>query len=203
MAERTGAAPAHEWADLPAAAAADVLDVVGTVVDEDWSRRAGETHWSCRELIDHITLGVTGYAALLILRPAAGYPALRTGNDPGAPVPARLESLTVAATLLSHTVRATGPHVRAFHPWGTSDPAGFAAMGAVELLVHGHDLAQTFGIDWQPPDGLAAPVVRRLFPNAPDGVAPGSALLWCTGRTALPGHPRLPREGWQWYGEVP
>jgi uncharacterized protein (TIGR03083 family) len=193
---------ASSWADLPIAAADEVLDVLGKAVDEDWSRRAGETDWSCRDLLDHITLGVTGYAALLITRPTAGYPALRTGNDPGAAIPARLESLRVAATLLSHTVRATGPQVRAFHPWGRSDAPGFAAMGAVELLVHAHDVARTFGIDWAPPDRMAEPVLQRLFPNAPGGVAPSAALLWGTGRTPLPGHPQLPREGWQWYGEV-
>lgn len=196
-------APGPAWADLPTAAAAEVLGVLGKAVDEDWSQRAGETDWSCRELLDHITLGVTGYAGLLVARPAQPrYIALRTGNDPGSSVPERLESLTIAATLLSHTVRASGPHVRAYHSWGTSDPPGFAAMGATELLVHAHDLVRTVGIDWEPPAALAAPVVRRLFPNAPDGAAPGAALLWGTGRIALPGHPRLPRRRWQWYGEV-
>ncbi len=195
-------APAPSWADLPTAAADEVLDVLGKAVDEDWSRRAGDTDWSCRDLVDHVTLGVAGYAALLITRPTEGYPALRTANDPRATAAARLESLRVTATLLSHTVRASGPQVRAFHSWGTSDPSGFAAMGAVELLVHAHDVTRTFGIDWRPPDGLAAPAVQRLFPNAPGGVAPGAALLWCTGRIPLPGRPQLPRAGWQWYGEV-
>lgn len=191
------------WAELPTAAAAEVLDVLGKSADEDWSQRAGETDWSCRELLDHITLGVTGYAGLLVARPVQPrYIALRTGNDPRSSVPERLESITIAATLLSHTVCASGPDVRAYHSWGTSDPPGFAAMGATELLVHTHDIVRTFGIGWEPPDGLAAPVVRRLFPNAPGGVAPGAALLWGTGRTALPGHPRLPPGGWQWYGEV-
>jgi hypothetical protein len=190
------------WADLPSAAAAEALTVLGKAVDEDWSQPAGDTTWRCRDLLDHITLGVTGYAALLIARPTDRYPALRTGNEPGASVPERLESVTIAATLLAHTVRATEPQVRAFHPWGTSDPSGFAAMGVVEILVHAHDLVRTFGIDWTPPDDLVAPVVDRLFPNAPDGVTPGAVLLWCTGRIALPGHARLPRAGWQWYGEV-
>jgi hypothetical protein len=191
------------WADLPPAAAAEVLPVLGKAVDEDWSRRAGETDWSCLELLDHITLGVTGYAGLLIARPVEPrYIALRTGNDPVSSAPERLETLTIAATLLAHTVRATGPQVRAYHSWGTSDPCGFAAMGVVEILVHAHDLVRTFGIDWTPPDDLAEPVMRRLFPNAPDGATPGAALLWCTGRIALPGHARLPRAGWQWYGEV-
>jgi hypothetical protein len=52
----------------------------------------------------------------------------------------RLESVDIA-TLLSLTVRASGPEVRAYHSWGTSDAAGFAAMGAVEILVHTYDIA--------------------------------------------------------------
>lgn len=191
------------WADLPPAAVAEALTVLGKAADGDWSRRAGETDWSCLELLDHITLGVTGYAGLLIARPAEPrYIALRTGNDPGSSVPERLETLTIAATLLAHTVRASGPQVRAYHSWGTSDPSGFAAMGVVEILVHTHDLVRTFGIGWTPPDDLVAPVVRRLFPGAPDTATPGAVLLWCTGRIALPGHARLPRAGWQWYGAV-
>jgi hypothetical protein len=36
-------------------------------------------------------------------------------------------------------------------------------------------------------------VPARLFPDAPDG-DPAAALLWCTGRIALPDRPR--RTGW-------
>jgi hypothetical protein len=194
--------PAAPWPDLPAAAAAEALRVLGAGLDRDWSGRAGDTTWRCCDLLDHIVLGVAGYAGLLIARPTDRYIALRTGNEPGSSVPERLESITIAATLLAHTVRASAPQVRAYHPWGISDAPGFAAMGAVEILVHTHDLVRSLGIDWTPPDELAAPALHRLFPGAPDGHAPGAALLWSTGRIALPGHPQLPRESWQWFGEV-
>ncbi|GAA1611415.1 hypothetical protein GCM10009789_77160 [Kribbella sancticallisti] len=191
------------WQDLPTAVATEMISVLGKEADEDWSRRAGDTSWNARQLLDHITLAVTGYAGLLIARPdTPRYIALRTGNDPNASVHERFESIGIAATLLSHTVRATGPEVRAYHSWGTSDAPGFAAMGAVEMLVHTHDLTRTFGSDWTPPDDLAVQVVTRLFPNAPADHPPGQALLWGCGRIALPGHPQLPRERWQWYGEV-
>ncbi|MDF2711945.1 MAG: hypothetical protein K0R62_7597 [Nonomuraea muscovyensis] len=190
------------WPDLPAEAAAHVLPLLEKGLDQDWSRPAGETDWSLLELLDHVTLGVTGYAGLLVARPADRYIALRTGNDPHAPAAERLESITIAATLLSHTVRATAPEVRAYHPWGASDRTGFAAMGAVEILVHAHDLTRTLGFDWTPPDHLAEQAVERLFPGAPAGHPPGLTLLWACGRVALPGVPRLPRGRWQWYGEV-
>lgn len=188
------------WPELPIASAAEALPVLEKGVDQDWTRRA-DTVRTARELLDHVVLGVTGYAGLLIARPADRYLGLRTGNDPRASIPLRLESVDIAATLLSLTVRASGPEVRAYHSWGTSDAAGFAAMGAVEILVHSYDIARVLGYEWSPPDILAAQVVERLFPNAPKGHAPGETLLWCTGRIALPGVPQLPREQWQWYGE--
>jgi hypothetical protein len=191
------------WPELVVDAADEGTAVLAKGLDQDWSRLAGDTSWTCRDLLDHITLGVTGYAGLLIARPVDRNIALRTGNDPAATVGERLESITIAATLLAHTVRATGPQVRAYHPWGTSDAAGFAAMGVVEILVHTHDLVQTLGIDWSPPDGLAGPAARRLFPEAPHDHPGSAALLWATGRIALPGHPQRPREGWQWSGAAP
>ncbi|ONI92821.1 hypothetical protein ALI22I_01695 [Saccharothrix sp. ALI-22-I] len=193
------------WPDLPTEVATEVIGVLDKGVDRDWSTTAGGTRMSCRQMLDHITLAVTGYAGLLIARPQPDRPryiALRTGNDRNASVPECFESITIAATLLSHTVRATGPDVRAYHSWGTSDAPGFAAMGAVEMLVHTHDVTSSLGLDWTPPDDLAAQVVARLFPNAPTDQPPGLALLWGCGRIALPGHPQFPRERWQWYGEV-
>ncbi|MFE8963741.1 hypothetical protein [Streptomyces iakyrus] len=73
-------------------------------------------------------------------------------------------------------------------------------MGVLELVVHGRDIAQAVGVDYTPSDALAAPVVERLFPDAPTGHAPADTLLWCTGRAALPGLPR--RGAWRWDGRV-
>ena len=188
------------WPELPIASAAEALPVLEKGVDQDWTRRVDAVR-TARELLDHVVFGVTGYAGLLIARPADRYPSLRTGIDPHASIPLRLEAVDIAASLLSLTVRASGPEVRAYHPWGTSDATGFAAMGALEILVHSYDIARVLGFDWSPPEILAAQVVERLFPDAPAGHAPDETLLWCTGRIALPGVPRLPREQWQWYGE--
>ncbi|GAA3868548.1 hypothetical protein GCM10022243_37740 [Saccharothrix violaceirubra] len=191
------------WPDLPTAVADEIIGVLDKGVDQDWSRQAGDTAWTAWQLLDHITLAVTGYAGLLIARPdTPRYIALRTGNDRNASIPERFESIKIASTLLSHTLRVTGPEVRAYHSWGTSDAAGFSAMGAVEMLVHAHDLTRTLNLDWTPPDDLAAQVVERLFPNAPTDQPAGLALLWGCGRIALPGHAQFPRERWQWYGEV-
>jgi hypothetical protein len=83
--------------------------------------------------------------------------------------------------------------------YGVSDPEGFGAMGVVETLVHTHDVAAGFGLPWQPPAGLCARALHRLFPDAPRDAEPWPALLWSTGRGELPGRTRP--ETWRWYGE--
>ncbi len=134
--------------------------------------------------------------------PTDRYPALRTGDQPSSSVrDDRLEPVTITATLLAHTVRATAPQVRVFHPWGTSDTAGFAAMGSAEILVHGHDMARTFGIDRTRWTTSPRPSCARLFPDAPDGAAAGSALLWGTG-VALPDTGSYRERIGKWNGEV-
>ena len=96
-------------------------------------------------------------------------------------------------------ITTASPGTRAWHPYGTSDPEGFAAMGVVETLVHGHDVAQGLGLPWEPSADLCARVLNRLFPGAPADAHPWAALLWATGRADLPDRPRLSE--WRWDSE--
>ncbi len=191
-----------DWPALVVEAAATTTGVLERAAGADWSRHPAGSDWTARATLDHLALGVLGYAGLLTERPTDRYITLFGSLDPAAPIPHCLEGLRIAATLLAATVRDAPSAARAWHPWGDSDGPGFAAMGVVELLVHTWDLAQAFGLGWQPPEHLAAPAVARLFPEAPTGHGHAETLLWCTGRTALPGHPRRPAEGWQWDGRV-
>ncbi|MFJ7946882.1 hypothetical protein ACIQ6K_24995 [Streptomyces sp. NPDC096354] len=86
--------------------------------------------------------------------------------------------------------------------WTTAahDPAGFAAMGVAQVLLHTHDITTGLGVPWLPPDPLCAVVLRPLFPGAPPG-DPGRVLLWCTGRGELDGRPR--RTSWTWQAALP
>lgn len=190
--------PAGPWAELLPAVADDCLTALLTAAGQDWSRPAHGLEWSCRETLDHLALGLTGYAGLLIARPQDRYITLFASLDPAAPIPACLEGIRIAASLLTSTVRDTAADVRAWHPWGHSDATGFAAMGVTELLLHTYDITRSLGISWAPPEGPSRAVVARLFPDAPAGHRPSDTLLWCTGRTPLPGIPR--RTEWRWDG---
>ncbi|WP_344395459.1 maleylpyruvate isomerase N-terminal domain-containing protein [Actinomadura alba] len=182
------------------AATGECLDALLTGTDQNWSSPAGDLEWTCRQTLDHLALGLVGYAGLLIARPTDRYITLFASLDPQAPVHTCLEGIRIAASLLTSTVRDTTAEARAWHPWGHSDAAGFAAMGVTELAVHTYDITRALGLSWTPPEGLSAAVLTRLFPDAPSGHGPSDTLLWCTGRIRLPGLPR--REDWQWDGTV-
>jgi hypothetical protein len=102
------------------------------------------------------------------------------------------------AAVLADVVRAAPPAARAFHPAGVADPSGFAAMGCDEILVHTGDIATGLGIGFEPPAGLCARVLARLFPWAPGDAEPWPALQWANGRIGLPGHERQDAD-WYWH----
>jgi hypothetical protein len=181
-------------------AAASATRRLAPFTDRDWTRPAAGLEWTCRETLDHQVLGLVHYTALLTARPTDRFTALTAGLADGAPPAACLEGVATAAAICAAAVRDAPAGARAWHPWGTADGPGFAAMAVVELTVHAYDVAAAFGDTRPPEDGLAAPALRRLFPDAPGDAAPGEALLWCTGRRDLPGRPRP--AAWRWAGNV-
>ncbi|MBA8946020.1 maleylpyruvate isomerase N-terminal domain-containing protein [Streptomyces calvus] len=188
------------WPELVTEATDFSTSVLDKCADQDWLRPAGELEWSCYQTISHLSQAVFGYAGLLIAQPVDRWIGLRISVDDGTPPELAVEGLHIGGTLLASTIRTTGPEVRAFHPWGTADAAGFGAMGVVEVLLHSRDIAQTFGVEQPLPDELCRPTVERLFPDAPSGFRPAETLLWCTGRAALPGLGR--QTDWRWYADV-
>ncbi|MEU6854530.1 hypothetical protein ABZ901_31930 [Actinacidiphila alni] len=176
-------------------------------------RKAGSLEWDCWETVEHLADDLFAYAAQLGPRKPPltrevpfswgprrpGGPANAIHADPEAGPEGLLQVLEATGALLVAMVRTAAPEVRAHHGFGVSDPEGFAAMGVVETLVHTHDLAAGLGLGWNPPADVCARVLARLFPHVPLTADPWSTLLWATGRTDLPDHPRV--TAWRWYGE--
>ncbi|GAB7074887.1 maleylpyruvate isomerase N-terminal domain-containing protein [Streptomyces sp. JCM 18897] len=176
------------------AAVAETHRVLGPHTDADWSVPARPLEWSCRDTAVHIAHDLLAYATQLAAAPTDAYLPLDLTVRPEATPADILHTLTACAALLSSALTTTAPTARAWH-WDPCDPTGFAAMGTAELLLHTHDIAQGLALPWTPPAALTSLVLARLFPDAPEG-DPTPVLLWCTGRTSLPGHPR--RTSWTW-----
>ncbi|AWN25265.1 hypothetical protein [Streptomyces sp. NEAU-S7GS2] len=220
MSRSTSLSP--EAALPPSAVTADDLDravqlavsVLRQAPPTAWDGRAGSLEWDCWETVEHLSDDLFAYAVQLGPRrpPLEGnVPFVWESRRPGGPANAvhadraagpagLLQVLEASGALLVAMVRTTTPEVRAHHVFGVSDPEGFAAMGAVETLVHTHDLAEGLGLAWNPPADLCARVLARLFPDVPQDADPWPTLLWATGRAELPGHPR--RTTWRWDGSV-
>ena len=168
-------------------------------LEADWDRPAGGLDWSCRRTAAHVADDLFSYASQVLAQPLDGYlPVEVTVPDEASPEDL-VRSVVMCGELLRLTVASASEDVRAWHPYGTSDPEGFAAMGVVEVLVHTYDITRGLGIDWAPPDDHCEPVLSRLFPDAPEG-KPSDVLLWSTGRVPLGDRPRLER--WRWDSSV-
>jgi hypothetical protein len=181
--------------DLLTPAAAECRRVLEAAADHDWSARAGDLDWSCSHTAGHVADVLFSYAVQVVARPVDSYLPMEVTVEPSATPDRLVRSVVTCAELLRLACRAAPVGLRAWHPAGMADAEGFAAMGVVEVLVHTHDITTGLGLDWAPPSGLSAPVVTRLFPDAPAG-DPAQVLLWCCGRVALPDRPRL--ETWRW-----
>ncbi|MBB6554587.1 hypothetical protein [Nonomuraea rubra] len=178
-----------------------------------WDARAGTLEWTCWETYEHLADCLFTYAARFGLAqpPASSLLPWRAGSDrEDGPVrvlaadrsagPDGLLAIVEACGgLLASVERTADPNAVAHHVFGPAEPAGFAAMGLVETLVHTHDVAQGLRLEWSPPGDACARVLKRLFPHVTDDGDAWESLLWATGRIALPGRPRLTE--WRWYNE--
>jgi DinB superfamily len=190
-----------EIADLPAAAGASVAALAG-YTDLDWQHvPAADLQWSCWQTALHINDALYFYAMQIVYGQPDRYLCTELALDDSASPPRLLAALRAHAELLHRIARSAGPDVRAHHNYGVSDPAGFAAMGVVETLIHTFDVVRALNPadPWRPPAALAAPVIARLFPHPPSGDAT-DVLLYCCGRASLG---QLPRQTqWQWDSTV-
>ncbi|MEW2330052.1 hypothetical protein AB0880_19830 [Micromonospora chersina] len=165
----------------------------------DWSVPAGSLEWDCWHTAEHVGDCLMSFAGQLVARPEKRFVRFMAAADKDASPEEVLEFAEAGGRILAATVRTAGPEVRAYHPTGRADPEGFAAMGCVETLLHGDDIAQGLGLAVDPPRDVCARLLARLFPDAARDLAdvdPWAALRWSTGRIALPRRPQL--KEWRW-----
>ncbi|HEX7305082.1 maleylpyruvate isomerase family mycothiol-dependent enzyme [Lentzea sp.] len=175
-----------------------LADTLGQATGRDWTAPPGTGEWNCRDTAEHVGDCLLSYAAQLVARPDGRYVRFLAVADKEASPAELLEFAVAGGRILASVVRTTPPTVRAYHPTGTADPAHFAGMGCVEVLVHGEDIARGLGLALDPPRDVCARVLARMFRHDDLGVDPWTGLLWATDRVALPG--REQQTGWRWQG---
>jgi hypothetical protein len=166
------------------------------LLDRDWSMRAGELDWTCRQALEHLC--TLPYVPTLATRRVDGWPAQVLVVDAMATTSDLLETALMLARVLADVARSAPAETRAFHPAGDADASGFIAMQIDELLIHTYDITQGLGVAFDASEHLSRLVLDRLFPWWPVNEDPWGALLWLNGRTPLPGRPKLGDE-WLWH----
>lgn len=175
---------ARTWTDLLSGLLVDLDDLFDKLEPDDWQVSALNVGWSCWSTAEHIAGDFAHYAGQVAGSPQGHY--VTFGFDTTrASTPHELrEVVTVAGRLLIGAVHTADPQSAAWHPHGYFTPTGFAAMGAAEGLVHGHDIASALGLDWRPDSTVCAAVLTTVFPQATptEQQSPMRALLVQTGR---------------------
>lgn len=182
--------------DLDRAVSA-VADGLRPATGADWTVRAGTLDWDCWHTAEHIGDCLLSYAGQLVAQPDGRYVRFLAKANEDATAAEALEFAETGGRILVATVRSAPDTVRAYHPSGMADPAGFAGMGSVEMMLHGEDIAQGLGVVLDPPRDLCSRVLARMFPHVPvDDLDPWDRLRWYTGRLAIADRPKPAR--WHW-----
>ena len=176
-------ASSGEWADAVGEVVGEVDAVLAAVPPDGWRRPAAHVDWTCWRTAEHVAGVLARYAGQVVGRPRDHYVAfgLDTGQVRSA---AELrEVVRIAGGLLAAAVRVADPDAVAWHPHGMLRPAGFAAVGSAEALIHTYDIAAALGLPWIPAEELTRLILDAVFPAAGPGPT-AELLLHQTGRAA-------------------
>jgi hypothetical protein len=148
-------------------------------LDRNWSVPAGTVEWSCLRTADHCVDAVLAVAFFLASRKQDAYPDFgwgdHTAGDNARPE-TLVEALETVSRVLSSLIATAEPDTRAVI-WrrpkvATGGPNDFAARGALELLLHGHDVCTGLGIPLDPPQDACARL-REHTRGWPHWTSPG------------------------------
>ena len=127
---------------------------------------------------DHTVDCVFSYAFFLASRKEDGYPNFGELHAlPGATPADIVEGLRAVTAMLQAVIMAAPGDARAAI-WRdpsvqVGTPPDFAARGALELLLHGHDVCTGLGVTFEPPRDVCARLLRSTskYPDGHDYVA--------------------------------
>lgn len=126
--------------------------------DRDWSVAAGTVEWSCTQTAVHAIDCVYAPAFFLASRRLDAYPEPGLSLALGPPAGRLVEALEIATRILGAVVNDCDPTVRAvifrFPAILTGQPADFVPRGAMELVLHAHDVCRGLGVAFEPPADL-------------------------------------------------
>ncbi len=149
-----------------------VLDCWTAGADRDWSVPAGTLSWSCLRTADHLIDCVFSYALFLASRKQDAYPNFGELHAlAGATSRDMIDGLRAVTTMLSAVIATAPPEAEAvilrFPTVRTGRPNDFAARGALEMIVHGHDIGVGLERAFAPPAGLCGRLLRatRSWPQ--------------------------------------
>lgn len=171
-------------------------ELLGPTVKSSWDVPVPGLEMNVAQVVAHAANGPLWYA-LDLWSGSGDDTAFEVSVRSDATNTAILLSVSNAARVCAASLDAAPDDLRGFHPAGSPDPSGFAAMACDELLVHADDAARGLGLAFRPDAALAARVLARLFPWHSAGDDPWRTLLWANGRTKLPGRPD--QQGWRWH----
>jgi uncharacterized protein (TIGR03086 family) len=197
MSLQPGATPVTAGTELLERALAFTRGALGLVTPAQLGRPTPCSAWRLRDLLGHME------DSLVALHDAAseGMVALAPWPPPGAPGPG--DEPAVVASLRRHGCALLGAWTRLEHDepvaiGGRPLPARtVAVVGALEVAVHGWDVARSCGRAWSLPEGLALELVRHVDTlvgaedrgvrfaepvRLPPGRPPSDRLLALTGR---------------------
>ena len=137
-----------------------VAETWTAAANRDWSAPAGTLDWSCTATADHAVDCVYAPAIFLASRKVDAYPDVGTDLTLGSRATPDLlvQSLRIATRILAAVVSDAGPDERAVifrRPEVLiGAPQDFVPRGALELILHAHDVCAGLGVPFEPPADL-------------------------------------------------
>lgn len=167
---------------------------------DDWASPVPGLDFTVSSVLAHASLGPLWYS-LDAWAGSTDSAKFQVSVAADAPPEALVAGLVQAGMACAGSLDAAPAGLRGFHPHGSPDPSGFAAMACAELLIHTDDALRGLGTRLDAPRPLAAAVLTRLFPWHTPDEDPWLTLLWAHDRPTDLDRP--PAGGWRWHPAPP